>query len=343
MVETGKLAEKIGVSAACDALHVPRSSFYRQQKGEGKEEKEEKVRVKSARALSEKEVENVRQVLYSKRFCDMSPREVWATLLDEGIYLCSWRTMYRILEEKGENGERRRGHHKSHYKKPELLATGPNQVWSWDITKLKSPITWNYFYLYVIIDIYSRCVVGWMIAESENSVLAKELIEETCIRQNIAPDQLTLHSDRGSSMKSKTVAQLLVSLGVLKSHSRPHVSDDNPFSEAQFKTLKYHPAFPERFGSIQDARAFCIEFFEWYNHQHHHSGISLLTPYDLHSGRAQEVIEKRKKVVKTAFKAHPERFVRGIPRIDEVPEAVWINPPPALKREEAVKGHHSER
>lgn len=235
--------------------------------------------------------------------------------------------MYRILEKQGETGERRRGHRRNNYKKPELLATGPNQVWSWDITKLKGPVKWTYFYLYVIIDIYSRCVVGWLLAERENSALASDLIEETCRRQNIVPDELTLHSDRGSSMKSKTVAQLLVGLGVLKSHSRPNVSDDNPFSESQFKTLKYHPDFPDRFGCIEDSREFCRYFFDWYNNEHHHSGIGLLTPADLHYGRAKEVIERRKEVMKKAFEKNPERFVSGKPTIPEAPEAVWINPP----------------
>lgn len=336
--EAKKLAEHVGVSAACDALTIPRSSFYRQQEDGFFEREEKKTRPKPARSLSDEEVEKVRELLYSEPFCDMSPREIWATLLDEEqTYLCSWRTMYRILQERGESGERRRGHQKSSYRKPELLATKPNQVWSWDITKLKGPVAWSYYYLYVIIDIYSRYVVGWMIAEAENGVLAREFIEETCSRQNIMADQLTLHSDRGSPMKSKTVAQLLVSLGVIKSHSRPHVSDDNPFSEAQFKTVKYHPTFPERFGSIQDARAFCVEFFQWYNHEHHHSGINLLTPYALHSGQAIEVIEQRKKIMKAAFEAHPERFVKGVSHVGSVPEAVWINPPKDLKKAKATE------
>jgi len=333
MEELENLSKTVGISAACDALAIPRSSFYRKKKARNKGAVDKKKDSKSSRALSDEEKKAVLETLYSPRFCDQSPREVWATLLDEEIYLCSWRTMYRILEEKGESGERRRGHNKSNYKKPELLATNPNQVWSWDITKLKGPIAWNYHYLYVIIDIYSRSVVGWMIAEAESAILAKELIEETCIRQSIIPGQLILHSDRGSSMKSKTVAQLLLSLGVLKSHSRPYVSDDNPFSEAQFKTLKYHPKFPKSFGSIQDARFFCSEFFEWYNNEHHHSGISLLTPNDLHYGYAQEVIDKRKNVIDRAFKKHPERFVKGKPKIMGIPEAVWINPPKISKKE----------
>ncbi len=324
-----ELAQTVGVRAACDLLTVPKSSFYYQQKAASAENgTSQKIRPKPPRTLSEDEREQVRILLNSERFCDKSPYEVWATLMDDQhLYLCSVRTMYRILTEHDEVKERRRGHQRREYKKPELLATGPNQVWSWDITKLKGPATWSYFYLYVIIDIYSRYVVGWMVAEAENSTLAHELISTTCERQEIEQGQLTLHSDRGSPMKSKTVAQLLCALGVLKSHSRPSVSDDNPYSEAQFKTLKYHPNFPERFGCIQDARSFCREFFEWYNNDHHHTAICLLTPHDLHSGRANEVMEQRKQVLSRTYEAHPERFVSGPPSAGDVPQAVWINPP----------------
>jgi putative transposase len=285
--------------------------------------------------LTDIEREKVRELLNSQRFCDKSPREIWATLLDqEQVYLCSWRTMYRILDEYNEVKERRQGHQRTHYKKPELLATGPNQVWSWDITKLKGPATWSYFYLYAILDIYSRYVVGWMVAEAESSALACELIETTVSRQNIEKGALTLHADRGSSMKSKSVAQLLVSLGILKSHSRPHTSDDNPFSEAQFKTLKYHHSFPDRFGCIQDARVFCAPFFDWYNQQHHHTSIGLLTPHDLHSGRANDILDQRHQTMSAAYDSHPERFVHGPSPLQTAPDAVWINPPPSPSSQE---------
>lgn len=333
-----ELAKTVGVSTACEALVVPRSSFYRHLAATASEgESASPVRPKPPRALSQGEREQVHQLLNSERFCDLSPREAWATLLDQGEYICSWRTMYRILDEHAEVKERRRGHQRTEYKKPELLATGPNQVWSWDITKLKGPVTWSYFYLYVILDIYSRYVVGWMVAESESSTLATELIETTYRRQQIEEGQLTIHSDRGPSMTSKTVAQLLIMLGVLKSHSRPYVSDDNPFSEAQFKTLKYHPSFPERFGCVQDARSFSQEFFRWYNEDHHHCGIGLLTPHALHYGLAHEVIERRQQVLLAVYEAHPERFPRGKPQLPPVPEAVWINPPPLTGHKEEDK------
>jgi len=213
------------------------------------------------------------------------------------------------------------------YQKPELLATGANQVWSWDITKLLGPVKWTYFYLYVILDIFSRYVVGWMVAPRESAELAQRLIAETSSKQNITPGQLTIHADRGTSMTSKPVALLLADLGITKTHSRPHVSDDNPYSESQFKTLKYRPEFPERFGSIEDARGFCQEFMRWYNTEHHHTGIGLLTPETVHYGRAEAVIEERQRVLSAAYEQRPERFGRRHPRAPELPEAVWINPP----------------
>ncbi len=249
---------------------------------------------------------------------DKAPTEVYATLLDEGTYHCSVRTMYRILEDAGEVRERRDQARHPHYKAPELLATAPNQVWSWDITKLLGPVKWSYFYLYVILDIFSRYVVGWMIAPHESSALAKRLIAETCEKQNVLPGQLTIHADRGSSMKSKPVALLLADLGITKSHSRPHVSDDNPYSESQFKTLKYRPGFPDRFGSIQDARSFCQDFFPWYNCEHRHSGIGLLTPEMVHYGKAELVTSQRRIVLSSALDAHPERFVRGTPSATDI-------------------------
>jgi putative transposase len=265
--------------------------------------------------------------LHTDRFVDKAPATVYATLLDEGTYHCSIRTMYRILHDSQEVRERRNQLRHPKYKKPELLATAPNQVWSWDITKLLGPAKWTYYYLYVILDIYSRYVVGWMLASCENADLAKRLIRETIEKENINADELTIHSDRGPAMKSHTVAQLLATLGVTKSHSRPHVSNDNPFSESQFKTLKYRPEFPDRFGSQEDGRRFCQRFFRWYNHEHYHSGIGLLTPFIVHYGLAEAVLVKRQQTLDTAYTAHPERFVRKPPTVLALPEAVWINPP----------------
>ena len=255
------------------------------------------------------------------------PAEVYATLLDEGVFLCSIRTMYRILSDAQEVRERRNPLRHPNYQKPELLATGPNQVWSWDITKLLGPAKWTYFYLYVILDIFSRYVVGWMIASRESADLAKRLIRESVEKQDVLEDQLTIHSDRGPSMKSHGVAQLLAALGITKSHSRPHMSNDNPFSESQFKTLKYRPDFPNRFGSQEDARDFCQGFFTWYNQEHYHSGIGLLTPASVHYGNADAILAKRQAVLDAAYTRRPERFVNKAPSPPEGPNAVWINPP----------------
>jgi putative transposase len=276
------------------------------------------------------EQERVREVLNSERFQDQAPREVYAQLLDDEQYLCSWRTMYRILEQHDEVCERRNQLRHPVYAKPELLATGPNQVWSWDISRLRGPSKGIYYYLYVIIDIFSRYVVGWMIAEVETAELAEQLIAEACAKQGVQRAQLTVHADNGSPMIAKSVAILLADLGVAKSHSRPHVSNDNPYSEAQFKTLKYHPDYPERFGSVPDARSWARTFFHWYNHKHHHTGLGLLTPADVHAGRAEAIRQKRQAVLQRAFDAHPERFVNGVPQPDELPQAAWINPPKAV-------------
>jgi putative transposase len=269
----------------------------------------------------------VLDVLHEPRFCEQSPAEVYATLLDEGKYLCAERTMYRILAENREIRERRNQLRHPTYARPELLATGPNQLWSWDITKLKGPEKWNHYHLYVVLDVYSRYVVGWMVAERESGTLAKKLLAETCERQGIKPGQLTVHADRGSSMRSKCLALTLADLGVTKTHSRPHTSDDNPYSEAHFKTLKYRPDFPERFGSLEDARAFCKDFFDWYNLEHHHGAIALLTPHDVHCGAAPERLARRATVLANAFALHPQRFVRRAPTPGKLPAAAWINPP----------------
>jgi len=323
-----QLGQTVGRAAACRALNVPRASLYRHLRPTADPAVGPAPRPSPPRALSAQERQQVLDVLHQERFCDKAPPEVFATLLDEGTYLCSLRTMYRILEASGEVRERRDQLCHPSYQKPQLLANAPNQVWSWDITKLLGPVKWAYFYLYVILDIFSRYVVGWMVAERESAELAKRLIAETYRKQNIGPGQLTIHADRGTSMTSKPVALLLADLGVTKTHSRPHVSDDNPFSESQFKTLKYRPEFPDRFGSIQDARGFCQAFFPWYNAEHHHTGIGLLTPEVLHYGRADDVIRQRQVVLTQAFQRNPERFVRAHPQPPAKPAAVWINPPP---------------
>jgi putative transposase len=269
----------------------------------------------------------VLNTLHSPRFLDQSPAEVYATLLDEGSYLCSLRSMYRLLASAQEVRERRNLLRHPRYQPPQLLATAPNQVWSWDITKLLGPVKWLYFYLYVMLDLFSRYVVGWMLAERESGALAKRLIEESCRQQGIEPGQLTLHSDRGPAMTSSSVSVLLARLGLIPSHSRPHVSNDNPFSEAQFKTLKYRPEFPDRFGSFEHALSFCRDFFPWYNHEHHHSALGLLTPGVVHAGHAPQRLDHRQRVLTAAYQAHPERFVRGRPTPPPLPPAVWINPP----------------
>lgn len=326
MSAISELSTQTGTAAACDALGLPRSTYYRQRK-EKKTGDAQRERPAPPLALSAAEEQHVLDILHEERFWDKNPYQVYATLLDEGIYLCSVRTMYRILAKNDEVRERRRQVSRPHYEKPELLATGPNQVWSWDITKLKGPTKWTYFYLYVIIDIFSRCVVGWMVAHREQATLAERLIDDTCQKQNIVSGQLTIHADRGSSMTSKKVAQLLSDLGVTKTHSRPHVSNDNPYSEAHFKTLKYCPLFPGQFGSLQDARAFCGDFVTWYNTEHKHSALGFLAPEQVHYGQDQEVLAQRAAVLHEAFLKNPQRFKGKVPQPLPVPEAAWINPP----------------
>ena len=336
MTEVQQLASQVGTACACRALAVPRSSVYR-WRNQGEAPKPAAKRPTPKRALDPQERTHALDVLHSERFADKAPPEVYATLLDERVYICSIRTMYRVLDDNQEVRERRDQLRHPEYKKPELLATCPNQVWSWDITKLLGPVKWTYFYLYVILDIFSRYVVGWMVASEETAALAEHLIAEACRMQEIEPGQLTLHADRGSSMKSKAVALLLADLGVTKTHSRPYTSTDNPYSESQFKTLKYRPTFPDRFGSIEDARSFCRAFFAWYNLQHRHSGIGLLTPEVVHYGRAKEVIEVRGEVLAAAYLAHPERFVRRPPLPPPLPEAAWINAPKTKSQSEDLE------
>jgi putative transposase len=331
------LAPTVGVRAACDALAVPRASFYRHRPPLGLEPAVASpppaalellpARAGSFRALSAAERQTVLDCLHSPRFQDVSPAAIHATLLDEGVYHCSPRTMYRLLEQAGESRERRDQLTHPAYQKPELLATAPNQLWSWDITKLRGPVKWTYFYLYVILDVFSRYVVGWMVAPRETAVLAEDFMQETILKYDIAPGQLTIHADRGRVMRSKTVALLMADLGVSKTHSRPYVSDDNPYSESQFRTLKYMPEFPDRFGCIEDSRSFCIDFFDWYNGEHRHSGIGMLTPASVHFGQAEQVLMQRQNVLAAAYQQHPERFVRKPPAPLPLPKEVWINKP----------------
>ncbi len=318
------LAPTVGTQAACQALGMSRATVYRHRRPRPTPA----PRPRPARALTAAERDAVRGELHEPRFVDLAPAEVYATLLDEGRYLCSLRTMYRVLAAAHEVRERR-NQLRHVAPTPELLATRPNEVWSWDITKLLGPAKWTYFYLYVILDIFSRYVVGWMVAHQERAALAERLIEVASETQEIVPGQLTIHADRGASMTSKPVALLLADLGITRTHSRPHVSNDNPFSEAQFKTLKYRPTFPERFGSLQAARAFCQPFFRWYNAEHRHTGIALLTPGMVHYGQAEAVRVQRAHVLAAAYAAHPERFVRKPPTPPAVPDTVWINPPAA--------------
>lgn len=330
MIAVESLASKgHSVLSACDYLSLSRATYYRDI--DPTPSPQVAPRGVHPSSLTVAEEQQVIAELNSDRFSDVAIPQVYATLLDEGQYFCSKSTMYRLLHANEMLKERRRLTPRTHYPRPELLATAPNQVWSWDITKLKGPVKWSYFYLYVILDIFSRMVVGWLVAERERSDIARELIEECCIRQAIQPGQLTLHADRGSSMQSKPVAHLLSDLGVTKSHSRPYISDDNPFSESNFKTLKYRPEFPDRFGSIEDSRSLCRDFFPWYNEEHHHSGIAMLTPSEMHYGRGEDVLKARHATMMQAFALNPRRFNGHVPKQQELPREVWINRP--LKEE----------
>jgi len=329
-----ELAPYVGVSDACRALGVPRATLYRRRRPP--RPKHDAERRRPDRALTPEERQDVLTQLHSERFCDAAPAQVVATLLEEDKrYLCSVRTMYRILAGEKEVRERRNQRRHPSYAKPELLATRPNQVWSWDITKLKGPAKWVYYSLYVILDLFSRYVVGWMLAEAERASLAERLIEATCAKQRIQPGQLTIHADRGSPMIAKPVALLLADLGIDKTHSRPHTSNDNPYSEAHFRTLKYRPEMPERFGSAPHGREVIHDLMDWYNNRHHHSGIAYLTPAMVHHGRSQEVLAARHRVRMAAYEAHPERFVNGKPKLENLPSAVWINAPSKTTHEDA--------
>jgi putative transposase len=324
-----ELAPLVGVKAACEALGRPRASHYRRhRKSPPPPRPPRQERKGQPRALSATERAEVLEVLHSEEHVDEAPATVYAKLLDRGVYLCSVPTMYRVLRGENEVRERRRQATHPPAKRPELVAVRPNEVWSWDITKLAGPAKWVYYYLYVVIDIFSRYVVGWMLARSERAWLAERLLAETVAKQHVDRGVLTIHADRGSSMASQPVAHLLADLGVTKSHSRPRCSNDNPYSESNFKTLKYRPEFPERFGSFEDAHAFCGRFFRWYNEDHRHSGIAFHTPADMHYGRAEVIRQQRTRVLAAAYLLHPERFVRKVPEPPALPAAAWINQPP---------------
>lgn len=329
MLAVAALAAHIGMKSACRAFALNRGFVYRDRSRHRAVSPQCVLytRPRPPLALSSAEQDRLLGVLDSERFADIAPATVFATLLDEGLYYGSIRTMYRLLAAQGQTGERRNQRIHPVYTKPELLAIRPNEVWSWDITKLKGPAKWTCFHLYVILDIYSRYVVGWLIAHRESAELAEQLIADTVQKENIAPGTLTLHADRGTSMRSKPVAALLIDLDVAKTHSRPHVSDDNPYSEAQFKTLKYRPDFPERFGSIEDARLHCRQFFRWYNHEHRHGGIGWMTPAAVHDGTAAALTARRTVALDAAFAANPIRFKGRAPTPPLLPTAAWINPP----------------
>lgn len=314
--------DQIGIKELCVALGESRASWYRAQKPRIVY----RMPRPSGRRLSSLEEKEVLETLNEERFGDMAPGEIYTVLLDEGRYLCSERTMYRILHRYHQVMERRQTPAR-HSPRPELLATQPNKLWSWDITKLKGPRKWTYYYLYKIMDVFSRYVVGWMVSYREFGSDAAGLISDACLKQEIIPGELTLHADNGSSMTSKTVGMLLTDLGVTKTHSRPHVSNDNPYSEAAFKTLKYRPDFPERFMTIEEARSFCREFFQWYNHEHRHSGIAMLTPESVHYKHYPEVLQQRRTTLAHAHERHPERFVKGKPIVKQIDNEVWINKP----------------
>lgn len=323
VVET--LAEQVGVKRACEALGLPRSSRY--AAGRPRARKERAPAPPPPRALSSGEKVTVRETLNSERFADQAPREIYATLLDEGVYHCSVPTMYRILAENQELQERRNQLRHPVYAKPRLVATGPNQVWTWDIAKLPGPAKWVFFCLYVVLDLFSRFVVGWLIAAQESAALAQQLIAESYLRQGLVPGRLAVHSDRGGPMIARSLTSLFDDLGITPSLARPRTPDDNPYSEAHFKTVKYHPTFPNRFGGLVDARTWGQRLFQWYNYEHHHTALGLMTPAAVHFGQAPALFRGRQQVLATAYATHPERFVRGVPEPPAVPTEVWINRP----------------
>jgi len=319
------LAEEVGVADAAAALSIPRSTAYRWRKPVMFGPR--KPRPSPSHALSEPERAKVLDLLHTERFVDKAPAAVYATLLEEGEHLCSTRSMYRILASQNEVRERRAQRTHPKYARPELLADGPNQVWTWDVTWLRGPVKHTYYRLYVILDLFSRFTPGWMLAHRETGDLAAKLIRETCKRHDVAPGTLTAHADRGSVQKGKTVGQLLADLDVTSSFSRPRVSNDNPFSESHFRTLKYAHDFPDRFDSFEHALEHCRRFFDWYNNEHRHSGIAFLTPADVFYGHAEQRVAQRQTALDDAFLRHPDRFRAGPPKAAAPPPIVYLNPP----------------
>lgn len=324
MTEAIQLSQKLGVRKVCDVLALPCATFYRRRRPHIVKAK---IRPRPPRALKETEKNLVLSILHEPRFADLAPAQAYSQLLDEGKYLCSVRTMYRVLQGANEVKERRNQLRHPVYPMPRLVASKPNQVWTWDITKLVGSVKWTYYHLYVMLDIFSRYVVGWLLAERESAGLAKRFIDECCQKQGIEPNALTIHADRGTAMTSKSVSQLFADLGILQSHSRPRVSNDNPYSESHFKTLKYRPDFPQHFDSLEHGKTHLMKFFDWYNNEHRHSGIGLLTPGVVHYGLTHAVQQQRQEVLNEAFRLHPERFVRRHPVVLPLPNEVWINPP----------------
>lgn len=316
----------VGIVAACTALCMSRASYYRAQKPKV----EPKPRPRPARALGDDERARVLALLDSEPCMDLAPAQVYAKLLEDGEYLCSTRTMYRVLAGAHQVRERRAQRKHPEYVKPQLVATAPNQVWSWDTTKLPGPTKGTYFTLYVILDIFSRYIVGWQVAARESAAVAQELIKACCKQQGVARDQLTIHADRGSPMVAKSTALLYVDLGIAKSHSRPHTSNDNPYSESNFRTMKYRPEMPEQLGSLEHARQVVRALVDWYNDEHYHVGLALLHPVDVHYGRTGDIVAARQLVLDDAHRQHPERFVRGRPVQKQPPATAWINPPPMI-------------
>ena len=325
MTRVQELSAVTGVAVACAALRLPRSTYYRSQRPKSK--RYSYPRKPNSRRYSTAERAAMRDVLNSKRFMDKAPEQVSAILLEEGKYLASPRTLYRVLAEEQQVRERRNRRSHPNHVKPELVATGPAQLWSWDITQLKGPAKGDYFFLYVMLDLFSRFVVGWLLAQRQNAELAQQFIRETMRKHGIEPEQLTLHQDRGSPMRAKSTRQLLDDLGVAASFSRPRVSNDNPYSESHFGTLKARPELPPRLGSVQHARQVFQPMFQWYNYDHRHSGIAMLTPAQVHYGKAKEVLARRHEVRLAAYHAHPARFINGAPKLEQLPKEVWINPP----------------
>ncbi len=318
----------MSIKEQCVAFGLSEATYYRWKKSQD-EPATRNEKSRNCRRLHPAEEAKVLEVLCEDRFMDMAPNAINATLLDEGVYLCSTRTMYRVLERNKAVKERRNQRVHPEYKKPELLATGPNQLWSWDITKIRTGKKWCYHYLYVIMDVYSRYVVGWLIAPKENAILAEGLILESCLNQGIERGQLTIHADRGSAMTSKTVSQLMADLGITRTHSRPHVSNDNPFSESHFKTMKYHSSFPKTLPTLTEAKTHFDEWFLWYNSEHRHSGIEMLTPSVVHHGQAEGVLKARAEVLMQAYSKNPIRFPKGPPEVKALAKEVWINKPAA--------------